>query len=70
MSESGDWWVTDEDGTNGRGVAPDAFARTGPPHSVEAASLAQFALFFGGGSAFQSGRHAYRLSSRGIDVPT
>jgi hypothetical protein len=28
VSESGDWWVTDEDGTNGRGVAPDAFART------------------------------------------
>ena len=28
VSESGDWWVTDEDGTHGRGVAPDAFART------------------------------------------
>jgi hypothetical protein len=28
VSESGDWWVTDEDGANGRGVAPDAFART------------------------------------------
>jgi hypothetical protein len=28
VSESGDWWVTDEDRTNGRGVAPDAFART------------------------------------------
>jgi hypothetical protein len=28
VSETGDWWVTDEDGTNGRGVAPDAFART------------------------------------------
>ena len=28
VSESGDWWVTDEDGTQGRGVAPDAFDRT------------------------------------------
>jgi hypothetical protein len=28
VSDAGDWWVTDEDGTNGRGVVPDAFART------------------------------------------
>ena len=33
VSESGDWWVTDEDGTHGRGVAPDAFARTYVPDS-------------------------------------
>jgi hypothetical protein len=28
VSESGDWWVTEEDGTRGRGVEPNAFSRT------------------------------------------